>query len=232
MQALISRPSCGASGARSERRDCVSVRRSVAACMSVAIAFLACGRSSPASSSCSAVLPAPARDRRRNSMALRLGAASSGCDRGLTSRPVACWSASSAGSALGTTLGLALGAVQAPCGACSSRSLQFFRFIPPIAWLTPVLIWFGIGENGKYVLIIYTTTFMVTLNTLRRRRSAVPAEPAARRALPRGDGGGSSSAYVIVPDHAAFRAQRACASGWATRSRRSSWRRCWRRTKD
>ena len=76
--------------------------------------------------------------------------------------------------------------------------VQFFRFIPPIAWLTPVLIWFGIGENGKYVLIVYTTTFMVMLNTLRRRRRHA-GEPlrAARclgaRAL------ADSSAYVIVP---------------------------------
>ena len=64
--------------------------------------------------------------------------------------------------------------------------MQFFRFIPPIAWLTPVLIWFGIGENGKYVLIVYTTTFMVTMNTI-AGVLAVPLEPAARRALPRCD---------------------------------------------
>ncbi|SDB74400.1 ABC transporter permease [Belnapia rosea] len=70
-----------------------------------------------------------------------------------------------AGSLLGTILGLLLGSI-----AWLRRSLepvvQFFRFIPPIAWLTPVLIWFGIGEMGKYVLITYTTTFMVLLNTL------------------------------------------------------------------
>lgn len=70
-----------------------------------------------------------------------------------------------AGSALGATLGLLFGAF-APVRRLLEPLVQFLRFIPPIAWLTPVLIWFGIGEAGKWVLITYTTTFMVLLNTL------------------------------------------------------------------
>ena len=70
-----------------------------------------------------------------------------------------------AGSLLGMVLGLGMGTI-APLRRFLEPIVQFFRFIPPIAWLTPVLVWFGIGENGKYVLIIYTTTFMVMLNTL------------------------------------------------------------------
>jgi NitT/TauT family transport system permease protein len=70
-----------------------------------------------------------------------------------------------AGSLLGTLLGLLFGAVD-PIRRVFEPIVQFFRFIPPIAWLTPVLIWFGIGETGKWVLITYTTTFMVLLNTL------------------------------------------------------------------
>lgn len=69
-----------------------------------------------------------------------------------------------AGSALGTVLGLLMGSF-GPVRRLLEPLVQFFRFIPPIAWLTPVLIWFGIGENGKYLLIVYTTTFMVMLNT-------------------------------------------------------------------
>ncbi len=69
-----------------------------------------------------------------------------------------------AGSLLGAVLGLLLGA-QRSVRWLLDPPLQFFRFIPPIAWLTPVLIWFGIGENGKYVLITYTTTFMVMIST-------------------------------------------------------------------
>ncbi|WP_207538313.1 ABC transporter permease [Sabulicella rubraurantiaca] len=70
-----------------------------------------------------------------------------------------------AGSLLGAGLGLLFGAVE-PVRRAFEPIVQFFRFIPPIAWLTPVLIWFGIGEMGKWVLITYTTTFMVLLNTL------------------------------------------------------------------
>ncbi len=69
-----------------------------------------------------------------------------------------------AGSLVGAFLGLSMGSFAA-VRRLLEPLVQFFRFIPPIAWLTPVLIWFGIGENGKYVLILYTTTFMVTLNT-------------------------------------------------------------------
>ena len=69
------------------------------------------------------------------------------------------------GSLIGAALGLAIGTI-GWVRRLLEPVVQFFRFIPPIAWLTPVLIWFGIGETGKYVLIIYTTTFMVMLNTV------------------------------------------------------------------
>lgn len=44
--------------------------------------------------------------------------------------------------------------------------IHFFRFIPPIAFVTLALIYFGIGELSKVSLVIYTTTFVVLLNTL------------------------------------------------------------------
>jgi ABC-type nitrate/sulfonate/bicarbonate transport system permease component len=44
--------------------------------------------------------------------------------------------------------------------------LHFFRFIPPIAFVSLALIWFGIGEMSKIVLIVYTTSFTVTVATL------------------------------------------------------------------
>jgi NitT/TauT family transport system permease protein len=43
--------------------------------------------------------------------------------------------------------------------------IEFFRFIPPIALITVAVIWFGIGERSKVFLIIYTTIFIVILNT-------------------------------------------------------------------
>ncbi len=42
---------------------------------------------------------------------------------------------------------------------------EFLRFIPPTAMITIAVIWFGIGETGKIFLIVYTTIFIVILNT-------------------------------------------------------------------
>lgn len=42
---------------------------------------------------------------------------------------------------------------------------EFLRFIPATALITVAVIWFGIGEGSKIFLIIYTTVFIVILNT-------------------------------------------------------------------
>ncbi|GLW74665.1 ABC transporter permease [Kitasatospora phosalacinea] len=42
---------------------------------------------------------------------------------------------------------------------------EFFRFIPPVAFVTLAVVWLGIGETSKVVLIFYTAVFIVTLNT-------------------------------------------------------------------
>lgn len=44
--------------------------------------------------------------------------------------------------------------------------IQFFRFVPPIAFVTLAIIWLGPGEASKIALIFYTTVFIVALNTL------------------------------------------------------------------
>jgi taurine transport system permease protein len=44
--------------------------------------------------------------------------------------------------------------------------IEFFRFIPPIAFVTLAIVWFGIGEASKIVLIFYTSVFLVTVNTI------------------------------------------------------------------
>ncbi len=44
--------------------------------------------------------------------------------------------------------------------------VEFFRFIPPIAFVSLAIIWFGIGEVSKIILIFYTTVFIITLNTI------------------------------------------------------------------
>lgn len=73
--------------------------------------------------------------------------------------------------------GWAIGAAIAiPVGLVAGRTsivrtvlapyIHFFRFIPPIAFVTLALIYFGTGEVSKVSLVIYTTTFVVLLNTL------------------------------------------------------------------
>ena len=73
---------------------------------------------------------------------------------------------------IGWALGLVVGA---PIGILMGRIkllrlmldpfIEFFRFIPPIAFVTLAIVWFGIGETSKIVLIFYTGVFIVTLNT-------------------------------------------------------------------
>lgn len=44
--------------------------------------------------------------------------------------------------------------------------IEFFRYIPPIAFLTLALIWLGLGEASKIGLIFYASLFIVFLNTM------------------------------------------------------------------
>src|SRR6185295_14047615 len=53
-----------------------------------------------------------------------------------------------------------------PLRARASIRVQFLRFVPPIAWLIPAIMWFGIGETSKVLIIFYMTVFLVLLNTM------------------------------------------------------------------
>lgn len=44
--------------------------------------------------------------------------------------------------------------------------INFVRFIPPLAFITLFMLWFGIGEQSKVFLIMYATFFIVTINTI------------------------------------------------------------------
>ncbi|MBK8738266.1 MAG: ABC transporter permease [Betaproteobacteria bacterium] len=44
--------------------------------------------------------------------------------------------------------------------------IEFFRFIPPIAFVTLFMIWFGLGEVSKVGLIVYTAFFTTFLSTM------------------------------------------------------------------
>ncbi len=69
-----------------------------------------------------------------------------------------------AGSLLGIPIGLAMGSFR-PVRLVLEPYTEFLRFIPSVAMITVAVIWFGIGEGSKIFLIIYTTIFIVILNT-------------------------------------------------------------------
>src|SRR5215471_7016787 len=69
-----------------------------------------------------------------------------------------------AGSLLGIPIGLAMGSFR-PVRKLLEPYTEFLRFIPSVAMITVAVIWFGIGESSKIFLIVYTTIFIVILNT-------------------------------------------------------------------
>lgn len=75
------------------------------------------------------------------------------------------WIGFFAGSLIAIPLGLLMG-VNRTIRTIFEPYSQFLRFIPAIAWITPVIIWFGIGELSKVLLIMYTTIFIVLINTM------------------------------------------------------------------
>lgn len=69
------------------------------------------------------------------------------------------------GSLIAIPIGLLIGQVHI-IRVFAEPFLNFIRFIPPIAFITLFLVWFGIGEQSKIALIMYATFFIVILNTL------------------------------------------------------------------
>ena len=68
---------------------------------------------------------------------------------------------------------------------------EFLRFIPATALITVAVIWFGIGEGSKIFLIIYTTVFIVIINTAAGVSAVAPNKIRAARSL------GASSLQVF-----------------------------------
>jgi ABC-type nitrate/sulfonate/bicarbonate transport system permease component len=86
------------------------------------------------------------------------------------------------GSILGIPLGLLMGRSQT-IRTLAEPYVEFFRFIPPIAFVTLAVIWFGLGETSKVVLIVYTTVFMVAINTMIGVLNVEPDKLDAARSL-------------------------------------------------
>ena len=73
------------------------------------------------------------------------------------------------GFALGTLLAVPVGLLMGnlrPVRAFLESYIEFFRYIPALSLVTLAMIWFGIGEASKVFLIMYSTVFIVTVNTI------------------------------------------------------------------
>ncbi len=80
--------------------------------------------------------------------------------------------------------------------------IEFFRFIPPIAFVTLAVIWLGPGESAKIALIFYTTVFIVTLNTIAGVQAVNPLRLRAAASL--GAGPLQMLTTVILPSTVPF----------------------------
>jgi ABC-type nitrate/sulfonate/bicarbonate transport system permease component len=96
-----------------------------------------------------------------------------------------------AGSLLGIPIGLAMGSFR-PVRKMLEPYTEFLRFIPSVAMITVAVIWFGIGEGSKIFLIIYTTIFIVILNTAAGVAAIAPNKIRAAQAL------GASRAQIFL----------------------------------
>jgi len=80
--------------------------------------------------------------------------------------------------------------------------VDYFRFIPAIAYLTLFIMWFGVGERSKTILILYATCFTVIINTASGVLSINPNKIQAARTL--GTSEFQILFYVILPECVPF----------------------------
>ena len=86
------------------------------------------------------------------------------------------------GSLIGIPIGLASGSFPIVRRLLEPYT-EFLRFIPATAMITVAVIWFGIGESSKIFLIIYTTVFIVIINTAAGVNAVAPNKIRAARSL-------------------------------------------------
>jgi len=86
------------------------------------------------------------------------------------------------GAAIGIPVGLAIGSFPLVRRLLEPYT-EFLRFIPATALITVAVIWFGIGETSKIFLIIYTTVFIVIINTAAGVSAVAPNKVRAARSL-------------------------------------------------
>jgi NitT/TauT family transport system permease protein len=69
------------------------------------------------------------------------------------------------GSLLGVVLGILMGSFRT-VRLVFEPYVQFFRSLPALAWIPAAMVWLGTGEESKVALLIYTTMFVIALNTM------------------------------------------------------------------
>jgi ABC-type nitrate/sulfonate/bicarbonate transport system permease component len=97
------------------------------------------------------------------------------------------------GSLIGIPIGLAIGSFPIVRRLLEPYT-EFLRFIPATAMITVAVIWFGIGESSKIFLIIYTTVFIVIINTAAGVSAVAPNKIRAARSL----GANSAQVFFLV----------------------------------
>jgi sulfonate transport system permease protein len=81
------------------------------------------------------------------------------------------------GFAIGASVGLVLGVLTGFSRLFESlidRNIQIIRAIPFLAILPLVMVWFGVGESGRYFLVALGTLFPIYLNTVLGIRQVDP----------------------------------------------------------
>lgn len=104
------------------------------------------------------------------------------------------------GWVLGSLIAVPIGLLVGSAGVIKSvidPFIHFFRFVPAIALITLFIVWFGIGELSKILLITYATGFIVMINTA----SGVTAIPADKLDAGRTLGANSRQVFfrIIIP---------------------------------
>ena len=95
------------------------------------------------------------------------------------------------GGICGGALGIILGRLQI-ARAMLLPVVEYLRFVPPVTLVSLFVIWFGVGEISKIVLIFWTVIFIVLVNTTAGAASVREGTIRAARCL------GATHAQVIT----------------------------------
>ena len=100
------------------------------------------------------------------------------------------------GLAVGLLLGLAM-ALNPTMKALADPLIEGLRPVPPLAWIPLLVIWFGIGEFPKVLLIVVTTVPIVSIATMGAVLGVQKDMPMSARCL--GASGRQVMFHVVLP---------------------------------